>query len=1112
MILLLKIYIGRAGSGKTSKIFNEIKEAVLSEKENLILSVPEQYSHDAERMLCQFCGDKASLYAQVLSFTRMCSRVFAETGGIADRFIDEAGKILVMSRALELVSEQLKVYGGLSKRSEFISKLVETAKEFRSSKITVDRIIETSFCMDASLKDKLSDIAIIFRVYWGLMNNEVLDPDERLDRLCEKISDAGLFENASVWFDGFDDFTAQQYCVIEEILKKAEDVIVCLNCDGIYSDEPVFEIARNTAKTLIRFAEDNNIPVETVLFENSMQGKAQTLKFLEKTLFSNTDTKFDGVNSEVSAYVCSNMTEECEMAAALAIQLVQNGARWDDIAVAVSDFDAYFAVLGSVFEKYGIPIYSDTKLDILNLPPVLAVISALRIITDGWKYEDVFTYLKTGFANISREDCDVLENYVHMWNIRGAMWYRSEPWTFSQDGYKGEADEKYVERINEIRLRVKKPLVKLRKAISAASVNGDKLTAICEFFDDISLPENIEKYADKFCSNGDYYMAECYMNLGEIIMSALEQFYSVAGDFDTKNEDFVYQLGLLFSKYDVGVIPTSVDNVFVGDISRLRKRDVKHLFVLGMTEGAVPTVTSASGIFSDAERDELISVNFGLSKSSVYRLFGDVNSVYKLLTMPAESLTIMYPLADASGASLNPSYIFENIADMFGLDAVKPKISDYKLWAEKPCREYAAIYSKTEAEAASAGCVFEQDEEFSHLLGAIDEVSSLHRKTLTPESAKKLYGDKITMTASRVDKYKSCKYAYFLQYGLKAKPRMKAEFDASVIGTFVHYILENVTRDIEASCGFKNINDDECIKLTKKYVDLFVTKELGEMQDKTARFKYLFESLCDNTVSVVLNMINELKKSDFRPLDFELDFSDNGDISPYNVTSNDAQLFVRGVVDRVDGWVHDGKLYVRVVDYKTGTKTFNLSDIWYGMGLQMLIYLFALKAMGKERYGMEIVPAGVLYAPAKEVLLSESRHVSDAELEKNRLKNLRRSGLILADDEVIEAMENGDDKIYLPLKKSKEGTYTGDSLATAENLGLLAKHIDEILVDISKEIFNGNVSADPYYRSQVDNSCMYCDYFHACHYSEETDGKYRTLTKLKTPDIWLKLQKGERDE
>ena len=223
-------------------------------------------------------------------------------------------------------------------------------------------------------------------------------------------------------------------------------------------------------------------------------------------------------------------------------------------------------------------------------------------------------------------------------------------------------------------------------------------------------------------------------------------------------------------------------------------------------------------------------------------------------------------------------------------------------------------------------------------------------------------------------------------------------------------------------------------------------------------------------------------------------------------------LAVRGVVDRVDGWIHDGKLYIRVVDYKTGIKSFNLSDIWYGMGMQMLIYLFALADMGKNRYNMEIVPSGVLYAPAREVLLSESRQITDAELNRNRVKSLKRSGIIINDDVVINAMERGDNKVYLPIKTAKDGSFTSESLVSAEQLGLLAKHIDKTLLEISREIYTGNVSADPYYRSQVDNSCMYCDYYHACHYSEDIDGKFRNLSKLKTPDVWLMLQKETENE
>lgn len=369
----------------------------------------------------------------------------------------------------------------------------------------------------------------------------------------------------------------------------------------------------------------------------------------------------------------------------------------------------------------------------------------------------------------------------------------------------------------------------------------------------------------------------------------------------------------------------------------------------------------------------------------------------------------------------------------------------------------------------------------------------------------------MTMTASRVDKYQSCRFSYFLQYGLRARPRIPAEFDASVIGTFLHYILENVTRDIEAAGGFQLTSDIECEAVTRKYVACFVREKLQNMKDKTSRFKYLFDVLTKDTISVVLNMASELRKSEFHPLDFELKFSHSGDLPPFELSDGKNTMSVSGIVDRVDGWVHDDKLYVRVVDYKTGIKTFSLSDVWYGMGMQMLIYLFALENMGKSRYGMDVIPSGVLYAPAREVLLSESRYATDEELEKKRLSSLRRSGIIMDNETVIEAMEHGE-KSYIPVKVGKNGNFTGESLVTAEQLGILSKHINKVILEINREIFNGDISADPYFRNQVDNSCIYCDYYYVCHFDENADGKPRKLTKLKTPEIWEKMNKEIHNE
>lgn len=1111
---MLRFLLGRAGSGKTGRILEEIREYVDKGEGGLYLIVPEQYSHEAERILCRACGDALSLYGEVLSFSRLCVRVFTEMGGMGDRFIDEAGRVLVMSRALDTVSTGLKTGRSVSGSVEFISRLIETAKQMKNACITADMLRDASDRVSASLKDKLLDVANVLEVYWGLLSSDVKDPEDRLTRLAEILPDSSFGDGGHIWIDGFDDFTGQQYMVIEKLIEKDCDMTVCLTWDGSLDREHVFSKQRKAFSIISDMAKRRGTVCRIEHMGASMAGRPEELRFLEEHLFSADTPVFEGETERIKVISCRDPIEECQAAGAEILRLVRGGARFHDIAVAACDSEGYGSILDSVFEKYGIPVYRNVKNDILTMPPVLAVTSAIRVIMSGWDYDSVFSYLKTGYAPISREECDVLENYVIMWNIRGSMWYRDEDWSLSPEGYGGPVDEALLESINSARRLAAAPLVKLGKDMEKAVTDGERLKALYDFIEDTGIYDRIEDEAAELKGLSEPEAAARLMQLGEILTGAFEQYYSVAGDCECRLEEFLYRFELLLSKYDMGTIPTSVDSVVFGGIDRIGSREIKHLIVLGAVDGAIPKISPASGVFSDSECRQLISQNIDMPQNPDERLFGDISSVYKLFTQAKESVTVMYPSFGVSGSGTEPSGVVQSIEAMFSISPERADRDMLKTAAEIPCRELAASYREGKGGACRAAYeVFCGEPEFEELHRRVLKVLSKSAGVkLTPETARKLYGEKLSMTASRVDKFASCRFAYFMRYGLHAKPRTPAKFDASVIGTFMHYILENVTREVKARGGFKNVDDGICISLTEKYVGEFVRDSLLDMEDKSARFKYLFNVLTEDAVSIVLNMAEELRASDFQPIDFELDFSAAGELPPYEIGEDGVNLFVRGIVDRVDGWVHDGKLYVKVVDYKTGIKTFSLSDVWYGMGMQMLIYLFALQKLGRQKYGMEVVPAGVLYTPAREVILSQSRNISPEELKKERIKSMRRTGLLLNDGEVLAAMERGEEIKYLPLKITKDGKYAGDSIASLEQLGILTRHIDKTLASMGREILNGDIVTDPYFKNQVDNACRYCDFYHVCHYDEKEEQNPRWLKKLTTPEVWKLMEEEVRSD
>lgn len=1097
---MLKIITGRAGSGKTAEIYRHINELALSGQDGTVLIVPEQFSHEAERELCRVCGNKISLFAEVLSFSRLSSRVFAQVGGLADRQLDKGGRVLVMSLALSAAAPSLKAYGFAARKPEFLQRLLKTRDEFKTS-CAFEDIHRVAESFDGVFSQKLSDLALIFEAYESLIPEGMCDPYDRLDKLSELVekSDIG---NKNIFIDGFTDFTAQELHVIEKLMRKCENMTVCLTCDDILGTENQFEQARITAARLMKCANEQSVKTELVHMERQM-GEGQ-IDHLEKYLFSDEKMPYDGDDNSVFLYLADSAAKECELAASEARRLVrETGCRWRDIAVSASDWSAYSAIAAGVFEKYQVPVYTYDKEDILRKPVLALLTAALDVISGGWAYADVFRYLKTGLAGISKDDRDILENYVYKWNIRGsAVWNRADAWTASPGGFSdtvSDSDKALLERINMVRLAAAAPVYKLEKALSSCIKAGEMVLKIYDFLEDIDLYGSTEKRADELEAAGDNQNAAEYRQLWDILVSALEQCAEILENAEMEQSEFIKLFKLLLSQYEVGTIPANIDSVGIGDMVRMRRRNVKHTIIIGASDDKMPAVTAPDGILTDDEKLRLSEIGLELADTSDSRISRQMNAIYTAMTQPSDTLTVCC----RTGESIRPSFVYTGIENLLG---IKPKDvgMDIKREALLPCFELAATGDR------DAAAYFESDPEWSDRLRFTKEAAAIPRGRLSAASAKGLYSSDINITASRVDKYYSCKFAYFLQYGLRAKPRTKAAFEAPEAGTFMHYVLENVTRDVMAGGGFAKADREKLTYLTDKYVREYIDTVLEGFKDKTKRFVYLFNRLTKDALSIVLSMADELSCSDFVPLDFELDFSRSGDLAPAVVETEGETVTVNGKVDRVDGWIKDGKLYLRVVDYKTGRKEFSLSDVLRGIGLQMLIYLFALQKNGSEKYGKEIVPAGVLYMPAREVMLPMDRSASDSEIEKERVKNLKRKGLILDDSDVIEAMEHGTSPKYIPVKFNKDGDAVGDSLASLEKLGVLSEHIDMLLGKMGSDLRQGEISADPYFKDALDNACLYCDYFEACRFGEDKKDKRRYHTKLKSPDVWDKLSGKEK--
>ena len=1102
---MLKLLLGRAGTGKSTTILNAIAAANGARPQVLI--VPEQHSHDTERRLCAVGGNRVSDYAEVLSFTRLASRVFSAVGGLAAPTLDAGGRVLLMYAALRGVSDQLKVYGRPSRRPEFLSGLIATVDELKSCRITPAHLATAGEEHGGGEGDKLLDLSLIYGAYEALTAHQGSDPRDKLTRLAEGLREGCWAAGMDLYIDGFTDFTPQEKLVIRQLMGQAASVTVALTCDHLEETDDgvgIFSPARRTAHALLRLAREERISQEIEVLQIPFRARTPGLAAVEEGLFPSMGG-VEGVlvpPDGLSLFEAATPYSEVEWTAAQILHLVrEEGYRFRDIAVASRSMAGYGSAIEVVFARYGVPVFLSGMSDVLQKPVFALVTSALATVAGGYQYDDLFRYLKTGLTDLSDEDRDLLENYALKWDLRGSRWTQKAPWTMHPRGFGlplNEGDSALLERLDGVRRLVVAPLEKLRS--NPDRTGRGQAMGLYRFLEEVGLPRMLLQRSSALMKRGESALAQEYAQLWDILCDALEQCAQILGDGDLELEEFHRLFRLVLSQYDVGSIPVSLDRVTAGEMPRLSQKECKVLFLLGSDDSSIPQAAPSPGLLNDDDRSLLTSYGLELAPSLTDKLYREMTIVYESCALPSQRLAVSWAALGPEGEERRPAFFLHRLRTMFPTLRVERELAlsgEFRLAAPRPALELAGRWAGVSEALAALP-------EYALPVARMERARTLERGSLTRPTVETLYGTRVPMSASRMDKYKSCHFSYFMQYGLRAQPRQSAGFQAPEYGTFVHYVLEQV---FHLPPGER----EDLRQVTKQAIDRYVAEELGELEGESPRFHYLFKRLLKSVYAVVENVAEELSRSDFQPVAFELGFGRGQDLPPVEFTQDGVTVSLSGFVDRVDGWEKDGRLYLRVVDYKTGRKSFDLTDVWNGLGLQMLLYLFTLEREGSALFdGRELVPAGVLYLPAREAVVAGSRSMTEEAVRRAVDRELKRRGLVLDEPTVLEAMEHpGEEGFrFLPVKLSaKTGNITGEALVSAERLGKLEKHIRRILDEIGSELAAGKITADPYWRGPEQNACKYCDYVSACHFEPGRGSDLRRwLPKVKGEKFWEQLE------
>lgn len=1099
---MLKLLLGRAGTGKTTEILGTMARE--GERRSQLLIVPEQHSHDAERQLCAVGGNGVSLCAEVLSFTRLASRVFSVAGGLAEPVLDAGGRLLLMDVALKAVEDRLKVYVRPSRKPPFLTQLAATVDECKGANISPERLFEVAGQVEGESGDKFYDLALICGAYEAYCEQRGTDPRDKLTRLARALEGCPWGEGRDIYLDGFTDFTVQERQVLEKLVGQANSVTVALTCDGMAGDEEdVFGPARRTARRLLELAKRMGVESEVRVRSEKGAAVARGIARVEEHLFEAVLPVFEETPEGVELYRAMSPYSEVERAAAELARLVrEEGYRYRDLAVTARSMEVYGPLITLIFPRYGLPVFLGGMDDVLQKPILTLVTGALDAVAGEYRYEDVFRYLKTGLTDLSRDEVDRLENYVLKWDIKGSRWTQAGEWNMHPEGYGGVWNETLKARVAELdglRRRVAEPLERLRRA---KEKTGEGLAlALYGFLEEIDLPRRLLERGAELRQGGEAALAAEYEQLWKLLCGALEQCAQLLGETGMDWEEFSRLFKLVLSQYQVGAIPVSLDRVAAGEMPRLAHKHCKVLYLLGADDGAIPAVAPSPGLLVDEDRSLLAAFGLESAPRLTDKLWREMTIVYETCALPSDRLIVSYALAGEDGGKGQPSFLVKKLRQLFpGLVPLDERSleKDFRMTALRPALELAGL-------RPGLGRALKEVPGCAPLVERMERAATMERGSLTRPTVEALYGRHVPMSASRMDKYKSCHFSYFMQYGLGAKERKGAEFAATDYGTFVHYVLENVLRERK---GREVPGREQVSAVVKRYVE----EQLGGLAGETARFRYLFRRLEKTVYAVVKNVCEELENSEFQPVAFELGFGKKGELPPVELTVDGVTLSVSGVVDRVDAWEKDGRLYLRVVDYKTGRKSFDLTDVWNGLGLQMLLYLFTLTEDGKTLFGdRELVPAGVLYLPARDLPVGGSRTMTEEERQKKVDEQLRRKGLVLDDEAVLSAMERGEEGFrFLPLKMKKSGEIGGEALVSAERLGKLERHTRQILRDIAAELAAGNIAADPFWQGPQHNACQWCEYAAACQFREgRGDDRRRWLPKVGAEAFWEGLEKGK---
>lgn len=1078
---MINFIYGLPGTGKTTEITNRIKNDIALGKQAMLI-VPEQQTVEAERSMLLTLPASAQLSFEVLNFTRLANKLFRIYGGLCYNYITSGMKSLFMKRTLielapMLVEYNLRAVGDSSLPALMLSQI----NEFKINGIKAHQLERAANSLDdkSQLKAKLNDLSLIYSSYSGAVESSYDDVTDDLEKLYKLLCTNNFFNGYNVYIDSFSSFTAWEYKIIERIFAQADNCTITIPSNAPTTGAIHLHSVNKTSKKLMELTDKDSRG--TMLLSEPHRASTPALKRLWEHLwdFSVNTSQLPKIEDDESVKIieCADMYSEAESAANTVLSLLHKGYRYNEIAIVAGNMDSYRGIIDTALEKAGVPFFMSEKTDLITQPLISFIMSAFAIKLRNWRTEDVIGYLKTGLSDISPADIDLFELYISAWKISGNRFF-DEIWTMNPDGYYERISPrgmKIRDTANEVKNRLVPSLSAFFSALDAAKNVAELCQATFDFFKTQELSEKLLARSRDAYRKNDKKSALEIAGTHKAFIKVLGDISSVLGEEEMSLEEFCSSLKAVLGNTDIGTIPTAADEVILGSASMLRASNIKCAVLMGMCDGKFPAHISENGFFSDNEKQKLSELGIELSSNTKEGSAEELLYAYRAVTMPSDKLIMTYH-TKSGNAPQKPSLAITRACALLHIE--KPICYERTGELDRLMSKALAFESyrslKNKDCSAALKEIFKDNPEFCGALNRIDIPISDTACKLSPDTASALFGNRLSLTQSKIDQYVKCHFNYFCNYILGLRDNATASFGYADTGTFIHRLLEVFIRYTVDENGLnRSISQAELEEVIRKEAKLYIDRIFSSRTTPSRRQLHLFERLTKLAVVVASSLYNELLLSSFVPKYLEMRFGNrNSDILPaFELTLNDkSKITLEGTVDRLDIFKKNDTVYIKVVDYKTGTKTFSLDEVEQGLNIQLLLYMFAICNTASEKFrkaigcneGDSIKPAGIIYVSTALGTIDADLNTTTEEIIEKAKSNIPRAGLVTDDEDILLELCHDLNTKYLPgVSQLKDGTIKGKSLTDDESFAHLEESITNTLVQIATSMRGGNANISP---------------------------------------------------